>query len=160
VTAINSYVTPSTRYDWGTPDSVFAPLHEEFGFTLDVCASQWNAKCQRYWTADDDALSRPWAMETCWMNPPYGRQIAAWMRKACEEASCPGGQTTVVCLVPARTDTAWWHDYAMRGEVRFIRGRIRFVRPDCKDADAPFPSAIVVFRPHSAEGLSAPGGTE
>ena len=89
-----------------------------------------------------DSLAFPWhgTHLNCWMNPPYGRDIARWIEKAYRE-SLKG--ITVVCLVPARTDTAWWHDYCMKGEIRFVRGRIKFV--GCKN-DAPFPSAIVIFR--------------
>jgi len=77
----------------------------------------------------------------CWMNPPYGRTIGKWMRKA-YESSLTG--STVVCLVPARTDTAWWHDYAIKGEVRFLRGRLKF---GGSANSAPFPNAVVIFRP-------------
>jgi len=127
--------------DWPTDPAAFAKLDERFGgFNLDPCASHENAKCARYFTRDDDGLRQEW-IGRVFMNPPYGRVIGAWMRKAWESS-----QTTaelVVCLVPARTDTAWWHDYAVRGEIEFLRGRLRF--GDMR-ASAPFPSAIVVFR--------------
>jgi len=124
---------------WETPQDTFDALAAEFGpFDLDVCATSENAKCARYYTRDDDGLTQPWD-GVCWMNPPYGREIKAWMRKA-YEASQNGA--TVVCLVPARTDTAWWHDYAMKGQIRFLRGRLKFGgAAKC----APFPSAVVVF---------------
>lgn len=125
---------------WATPQNLFDKLHAEFGFTLDVCASPENAKCDRYFTKEDDGLSQAWT-GTCWMNPPYGREIGHWMKKAAESA---GAGATVVCLVPARTDTAWWHDYAMHGELRFIRGRLKF---GGHKNYAPFPCAVVVFRP-------------
>ncbi len=128
--------------DWGTPQEFFDKLNEEFGFTLDVCASDWNNKCDNYFTKKDDALTQVWA-GVCWMNPPYGRGIGKWLAKAVE--SWQSG-ATVVCLVPARTDTAWWHDYAMQGEITFIRGRLKFVAESGVKADAPFPSAVVVFR--------------
>jgi len=132
----------SSRSDeWETPQDLFDVLAGEFGpFDLDVCATSSNAKCDRYFTPDDDGLAQEWA-GTCWMNPPYGRQIIHWMKKA-YESSLRGA--TVVCLVPARTDTAWWHEYAMQGKVRFIRGRLKFV--GARHA-APFPSAIVIFHP-------------
>lgn len=126
------------RQTWETPKVVFDRLDAEFGFTLDVCATPDNAKCRRYFSPEDDGLSKPWD-GVCWMNPPYGKAIAEWMRKAYEESQI---DATVVCLVPARTDTAWWHEYAMKGEIRFIRGRIRFVGAP---HTAPFPCAIVVF---------------
>lgn len=136
---INPGMMSSTTDLWATPQSVFGPLDDEFGFTLDVCALPENAKCPRFYTPEDDGLSRPWR-GVCWMNPPYGRQIALWMRKAYESAR---EGAVVVCLVPARTDTAWWHDYAAKGEVRFLRGRIKF---GDSSHPAPFPSAVVVFR--------------
>lgn len=127
---------------WSTPQRFFDELNSEFKFTVDVCADRSNAKCLRYWTAEDDGLAVDWSFETAWMNPPYS-DCASWMRKA-YESSKQGA--TVVCLVPVRSDTAWWHDYAMKGEIRFLRGRLRF--GDAK-ANAPFPSAVVVFRPES-----------
>lgn len=133
--------------EWGTPREFFDALHAEFDFTVDVAATAENAKCERYFTPEQDGLAQDWAGERCWMNPPYGRAIKLWMRKAYEE-SLRG--TLVVCLVPARTDTAWWWDYAMNGEIRFIRGRLRFEggsKANPLSHNAPFPVAVVVFRP-------------
>lgn len=128
---------------WATPQSFFDKCVERFGpFGLDVCASADNAKCARYFTAEQDGLAQDWR-GTCWMNPPYGREIGKWMRKA-YESSLSGA--TVVCLVPARTDTAWWHDYAVKGDIEFIRGRLKF---GGSPNSAPFPSALVVFRPQA-----------
>src|SRR4051794_30568294 len=93
---------------WATPQPFFDKLNEEFGFTLDVCATPENAKCTHYFSPQMDGLKQTWR-GVCWMNPPYGRQIGLWMRKA-YESSLSG--TTIVCLVPARTDSAWWHEYA------------------------------------------------
>lgn len=124
--------------DWETPAELFAELNEIFHFDLDACATRENAKCSRYFTKRDDALSKRWT-GTVWMNPPYGREIAAFMRKAYEE-SLSGA--TVVCLVPSRTDTAWWHRYAKQGQIIFLRGRLRF---GAATASAPFASAIVIF---------------
>lgn len=129
----------SEKQDWETPQELFEKLNEEFHFTLDVCALPHNAKCKRFFSPDDDGLSKEWN-GTCWMNPPYGSEIAEWMRKALHEAN---RGVTVVCLVPARTDTEWWHQYAIQGEIRFIRGRLRFRGAT---HTAPFPSAIVIFR--------------
>lgn len=126
--------------DWETPPEVFEPLDAEFHFTLDVCATAENAKCARYFTEEEDGLKQDWD-GVCWMNPPYGREILGWMKKAVEESR---KGATVVCLVPSRTDTRWWHEYAMQAdEIRYVKGRIRFV--GAKDP-APFPSAVVVFR--------------
>lgn len=124
---------------WATPQDFFDKLNDEFAFTLDVCATSENAKCCDYFTKDDDGLIQEW-QGVCWMNPPYGRGIGAWLKKA-YEASTTGA--TVVCLVPARTDTSWWHDYAMRGEIRYVRGRLKF---GGHKNSAPFPCAVVVFR--------------
>ena len=128
---------------WATPQDFFDKLDAEFGFDWDVCATHDNAKCRQYFTKIQNGLRQPWT-GICWMNPPYGREIGKWMQKA-YESSLQGA--TVVCLVPARTDTAWWHDYAAKGEVRFIRGRLKF--GDAKNS-APFPSAVVVVRPSIA----------
>ena len=125
---------------WATPQEFFDKYNEKFGFELDVCASPENAKCEKYFTKEDDGLSKSWSMKVCWMNPPYGREIGKWMKKAFESACW--GDAVVVCLVPARTDTAWWHEYAMHGKIEFIRGRLKF--GDAVNS-APFPSAVVIF---------------
>lgn len=125
---------------WATPQDFFDKLNAEFNFDLDVCATPENAKCARYFTEDDDGLAQEWK-GVCWMNPPYGRTIGGWMKKAYETAKQGG---IVVCLVPARTDTAWWHNYAIHGEITFIRGRLKF---GGSKNSAPFPSAVVVFKP-------------
>lgn len=125
---------------WSTPQDLFDRLNAVFGFTLDVCATAENTKCKRFYGPYQDGLQQVWE-GVCWMNPPYGRTIRRWMQKA-YESSARGA--TVVCLIPARTDTAWWHDYAMRGEIEFLRGRLKF---GGHKNSAPFPSAIVVFRP-------------
>ena len=124
---------------WATPMDFFKRYDNLYGFELDVCADDENAKCKKYFTKRDDGLSKDWS-GVCWMNPPYGREIGLWMKKAWE-SSLSGA--TVVCLVPARTDTKWWHDYAMKGEIEFIRGRLKFVNAT---NSAPFPSAVVVYR--------------
>lgn len=129
----------SATAEWATPQDFFGKLNEEFKFTLDVCATKENAKCERFYTKTNDGLSCSWENEVCWMNPPYGREIVKWMKKAYEEA---GNNCTTVCLVPARTDTRWWHEYAIRGEIRFIKGRLKF--GGCKNS-APFPSALIIF---------------
>ena len=125
---------------WATPQDFFDQQNLAYGpFDIDVCADETNAKCPVYFDKSANGLSQNWTGK-CWMNPPYGRDIGKWMRKA-YESSLKGA--TVVCLVPARTDTAWWHDYAMKGAVTFIRGRLKF--GGAKNS-APFPSAVVVFK--------------
>jgi len=129
--------------DWPTQQSYFDLVNAEFGFELDVCASHENAKCKRYFTKEQDGLAQEWS-GTVWCNPPYGRTIKHWVAKGFDSAK---RGATVVLLVPARTDTVWFQDYCLRGEVRFIRGRLKF--GDCKNS-APFPSALVIFRPNAA----------
>jgi phage N-6-adenine-methyltransferase len=124
--------------DWSTPQELFDRLDNEFGFTLDVCATKKSAKCVRYFTAKEDGLRQAWD-GSCWMNPPYGEEIGKWVGKAWNASK---GGTTVVCLVPARVDTGWWWDYCRHGEIRFLRGRLRF---GMSTSAAPFPSAVVVF---------------
>jgi phage N-6-adenine-methyltransferase len=126
---------------WATPKSLFRKLDSEFHFTLDVCAIPDNAKCKDFFTPEQDGLSQFWH-GVCWMNPPYGRTLNKWVQKAWEE-SCRG--CTVVCLLPARTDTRWFHDYIWeKAELRFIKGRLYF---NDGPGRAPFPSMVVVFRP-------------
>lgn len=132
---------------WATPQAFFDKYDEKFNFELDVCANAENAKCKHYFTEEEDGLAQEWT-GVCWMNPPYGREIIHWMKKA-YESSLEGA--TIVCLVPARTDTKWWHEYAMKGQIEFIRGRLKF--GDAKNS-APFPSAVVVFYPPKTESLT------
>ena len=129
---------------WATPQDLFDELNTEFGFTLDVCAEEFNAKCPRFFTPKQDGLAQKWE-GVCWMNPPYGRTVGDWIRKAKESAEDNG--TTVVCLLPARTDTSWWHEciaphLGERVEARFLKGRLKF---GDQENSAPFPSVIVVF---------------
>lgn len=141
---INKVLYSSENEVWETPKDLFDKLDTEFHFDIDVCALPSNAKCTSFFTPDQDGLKQTWK-GVCWMNPPYGRKIGAWMRKALE------AKTTVVCLVPARTDTKWWHEYAMKAsEIRFVKGRLKF--GDSKNS-APFPSAIIVFRKKNNENI-------
>ena len=133
---INNGMFTSETDVWSTPQDFYNKINLEFDFELDVCALPSNAKCVNYFTPEQDGLAQEWTV-TCWCNPPYGREIGKWIKKASE------AKATVVCLVPARTDTAWWHDYAMKAEIRFIRGRLKF--GNSKNS-APFPSAVLVFR--------------
>lgn len=128
----------SSSDQWSTPQDLFDELDREFGFTLDVCATAENAKCKSFYDRERDGLQQAWE-GVCWMNPPYGNEIGDWVRKARESAEAGA---TVVCLVPARTDTGWWWNHCRTGEVRFLRGRLRF---GGGDTGAPFPSAVVVF---------------
>src|SRR5439155_26774834 len=97
----------SATSEWETPQPIFDKLNEEFGFTLDVCATTVNTKCPKFFTKETDGLSQDWSQDTCWMNPPYGREIGKWIKKAYEESQ---RGAVVVCLLPSRTDTKWWHE--------------------------------------------------
>ena len=139
---INQGLFTSLEEKYSTPIELFRGLNKEFNFTLDVCASPENAKCDRFFTLEDNGLLMEWTGETCWMNPPYGRQIIKWVRKAYRESL---NGTMVVCLLPARTDPVWFHDYVLgKAEIRFIRGRLKFSGAKW---NAPFPSMIVIYRP-------------
>ena len=137
---MNTDVMFSSKTDlWETPQEFFDELDLEFHFDLDVCALPENAKCTAYYTPEQDGLSQPW-YGCCWCNPPYGREIGRWVKKAADSAE---GGAMVVMLLPARTDTRWFHDYIYgKAEVRFVRGRLKF--GGCKNS-APFPSMVVIF---------------
>lgn len=137
--ALNVHFSSATDL-WSTPQDLFDRLHARWHFVRDVCANKDNTKCYEYFSEAENGLVQEWT-GVCWMNPPYGRTIGRWMKKAYESAQ---SGATVVCLVPARTDTAWWHDYAIKGQVEFLRGRLKF---GGHKNSAPFPSAIVIFQP-------------
>ena len=140
----------SERQDWATPWDFFKKQESKYGpFDLDVCATPENSKCNKYFTPQDDALSLHW-QGNCWMNPPYGRKIAKWLEHAWRETCLLNNSSQVVCLIPARTDTSWWHDYVIKyaAQIEFIRGRIKF---EGATENAPFPSAVVLFRPVGSE---------
>lgn len=130
---------------WETPPEIFGPLNAEFDFTLDPCATPATAKCSSFFTEEENGLAQPWTGHRVFMNPPYGREVYAWTRKAREEAA---RGALVVGLLPASTDLAWWHDdVAGRAEIRFIRGRVRFLTGGPYRASGFFASVIVVWRP-------------
>ena len=146
----NSMAVMSSSKDmtWPTPKEWFEYLDLEFDFTLDPCCTHETAKCKKHYTPEDDGLSKSWADERVFMNPPYGREIGDWMKKAYGESRNNGA--LVVCFVPARVDTGWWHDYAIKGERRFPKGRVK----NPSGVAWPFPIAIVVFRPFIQTGDS------
>ena len=131
----------SNTDQWATPQEFFDRLNRVFRFETDVCALPENAKCARFFSPEMDGLKQDW-QGVCWMNPPYGREIGKWVEKAFRSAKENGA--TVVCLLPARVDTRWWHDFCAHGEFLFVKGRLMF---GGSDNSAPFPSAVVVFRP-------------
>lgn len=140
-------VFSSATDEWSTPQDTFDALNKEFGLTLDVCATKENAKCPEFYDKTDDGLSRSWRGGRCWMNPPYGREIGKWVEKA-----ATGAASVVVALLPARTDTRWWHEWIQdKAEVRFIKGRLKF---GGHKNSAPFPSAVVIFRPDTTTNLT------
>ena len=145
---MNSELMFSSKTDmWATPQEFFDKLNAVFRFETDVCAVADNAKCGSYYSPDENGLEQEWR-GSCWMNPPYGREITAWVEKAYKSAKKNGA--TVVCLLPARVDTRWWHDYCAKGEVFFVKGRLKF---GGSKNSAPFPSAVVVFRPAVTDAL-------
>ena len=140
----------SRRQDWTTPRDIFDPLNVEFNFTLDAAASPKNALAATFYTKTDDAMARDWGQHVVWLNPPYGDgyRLSDWVAKA-HRASVGGA--TVVMLIPARTNTVWFHDYCLAlAEVRFIKGRPKF-----GDADhgLPQPLCIIIFRPGLKPGV-------
>jgi site-specific DNA-methyltransferase (adenine-specific) len=135
---INNSLYSSEKIEWSTPKHLFDKLNKEFNFTIDVCADKNNAKCSKFYTIQDDGLSRVWS-GIIWMNPPYGRGIDKWIKKAFD-SNC-----ICVCLIPVRSDTRWWHKYVMRAsEIRLLNKRLSFEGSNNK---APFPAAIVIFKP-------------
>ncbi|MCG1347457.1 phage N-6-adenine-methyltransferase [Staphylococcus epidermidis] len=132
----------SKSNEWTTPQHLFDELNREYHFTLDPCATHENAKCEKYFTEKENGLLQDWSDDVVFMNPPYGREIKHWIKKAYEESL---NGATVVCLIPARTDTTYWHDFIFDKafDIRFLKGRLKF--GDSKNS-APFPSAIVVYK--------------
>ena len=128
--------------NWTTPKDLFDKLNSEFHFTLDPAASDENHKCDNYYTVQDDGLKQDWAGHTVFCNPPYCRKTGEWVEKAYIESRKP--KTTVVMLLPSRTDVRWFHDYVLPfGEIRFIKGRLKFGN---SNNSAPFASMIVIFK--------------
>lgn len=137
----DSALTSSKSDEWSTPDDLYQLLNDEFHFTLDPAATKENTKCKKFYTKEDDGLKQDWFGETVFLNCPYS-EIKEWTAKS-ELEGCKHG-TTVVMLIPARTDTKYWHKYVKyASEIRFLKGRLKF--GDSKNS-APFPSAVVVFK--------------
>lgn len=137
----------SEKMDWCTPQAFFDRLDGEFHFVLDAAATKENAKCKRFFTPDDDALAQSWDCGgAVFCNPPYGRTIGRWCKKAWEESRKM--RNPVVMLIPARTDTQYFHEYIYgKAEVRFVRGRLKFEdEKGAVKANAPFPSMVVIWR--------------
>jgi len=128
---------------WETPQKFFDELNSEFNFTLDPCATTETAKCKKFYTKEDDGLSKDWTDEKVFCNPPYGSAIKNWVKKCSEE------KALVVMLIPARTDTKYFHEYIYNKpnvEIRFIKGRLKFGGKQKGSGSAPFPSMLAIFK--------------
>lgn len=138
---VNKVIFSSNSDEWSTPVDIYEELNKEFNFTLDPCSTDYNHKCKKYYTAEDNGLLQNWGGERVFCNPPYS-DISAWVKKAWKEST--KDDTLVVLLIPARTDTRYFHEYIYnRSEIRFIKGRLRFGE---SVNSAPFPSMVVIFR--------------
>ena len=151
--AVQKTMFSSSTGEWSTPQDFFEKLNWRFGpFDLDPCATPCNTKCAKFYTEAEDGLSKNWGGHTVFVNPPYGRGIELWIVKGYQESQKSG--TRVVMLIPARTDTKYWHNYVMKAkEIHFIKGRLKF--GDAKNA-APFPSAVIVFENTSPYAWGTP----
>lgn len=137
---LNDSLYSSEKMDWGTPKKLFDKLNNYFGFTLDPCSSDENKKCEKHYTVHDDGLTKDWSKDIVFMNPPYGRIMSDWIKKAYEE-SLKG--STIVCLVPSRTDVKWFHNYVYgKSDIVFLDKRLEFEGSNNK---APFPSMLVIY---------------
>lgn len=140
----------SNSNEWATPSEFFEALNNKYNFTLDPCSTKENAKCQKFYTKEDDGLSKDWVGEKVFMNPPYSRELPKWIKKAyttIESARERVCETVIVCLIPARTDTRYWHEYIFgkAKEINFIKGRLKFDGGEKGNGSAPFPSAVVIY---------------
>ena len=132
----------SKTNEWETPQELFNRYNEIYHFTLDVCATEENTKCKKFFTKKENGLLQNWSKDICWMNPPYGREISKWIEKAYTE-SLKGA--IVVCLIPSRTDTIYWHNWIFpHAKIEFLKGRLKFSN---SKHPAPFPSAVVIYMP-------------
>lgn len=146
---MDNILLSSKRQDWETPPEFFKKLNSEFNFTLDPCASPETAKCKKYYTIAENGLEQNWSGETVFCNPPYGRELPKWIKKCAEESK----HATVVMLIPARTDTIAFHEYIYnKAEIRFIRGRLKFLVNGIKRDNSTFPTMIVIFRNNTKSG--------
>jgi phage N-6-adenine-methyltransferase len=129
---------------WETPENVFQTMNKEFNFTIDVCALPENSKCKRFFSPIENGLKQSWKNEICWCNPPYGKEVKDWVKKAYLE-SFNGAKT--VLLIPVKSNTNWWHEFIIPfAEVRFVKGRIAFIKDGVQFKEAlPFPLAFVIF---------------
>lgn len=151
-TSMNPHFS-NNHQNWATPWELFRQIDSKYGpCTLDVCAMPETAKCDAFFTPEQDGLRQEWH-GVCWMNPPYGRDISRWLQKVWLEVYTLENAVRAICLLPARTDTKWWHEYVIKATIcEFIRGRVKF---QGAKHNAPFPSAIVVFGGSGQKGFRA-----
>nr|DAU67690.1 MAG TPA: DNA N-6-adenine-methyltransferase [Caudoviricetes sp.] len=141
---MNKVLFSSKKEDWETPKKLFDELDNEFHFTLDPCANEFNHKCDNYYTIDDDGLKQDWNGQTVFVNPPYGKKLYDWVEKCYKESKKPN--TTIVLLIPSRTDTRYFHEFLYKKnnvEIRFLKGRLKFEKAKYP---APFPSLIAIMK--------------
>lgn len=143
---INDGMFTSNKNYWETPQEFFEKLNREFNFGLDAASTSDNAKCERYFTELENGLEQDWRGNV-FCNPPYGREIGDWVKKAHDE-SLVNTNGVIVLLIPARTDTRYWHDYIFNkaSEIRFLKGRLKFELNGASKQPAPFPSAVVIYK--------------
>ena len=142
----NDFLHSSKSSTWQTPDWLFEALNNEFEFTIDVCASSENKKCERFYSESNSCFNYSWEDERCFMNPPYGKDMYRFLQKAYTESK---RNATVVCVLPVRPDSKWWQDFVMKAEIRYFRQRLKFTLDGKRSDVAPFATAIVVFKPLS-----------
>lgn len=144
----------SKETEWETPKELFDKLNKEFNFTLDFCASKENYKCNKYYSKDDDALKQNPINEIIFCNPPYGKQIKLFVKKLYELSK----NNTIVLLIPARTDTMYFHEYIYnKAELRFIKGRLKFGGKQNGSGSAPFPSMLVIYHNNKEASKNSKG---
>lgn len=144
---VNEGLMSSEKNYWETPQDFFEDLNKDYDFSFDLAASKDNSKCENFFCEEDDSLTKPWheLKGNLFLNPPYGRELKKWVKKAYEE-SLKKTDGCIVLLIPARTDTSYWHDFIFgKAQIKFLRGRLKFeLNGEAKDS-APFPSAIVIY---------------
>lgn len=141
------YMPQAKTVEWETPQELFDKLDAEFSFTLDPAATDENAKCEKHYTIETDGLEQNWAGERVFLNPPYGRELNKWVKKCYDEIYSLGPPQIIVALLPARTDTKWFHNWVYHyTEIRFLKGRVKYENGSDIPNSAPFPSMIVIWK--------------
>ena len=143
---MNKGLFTSNTDQWATPQWFYDELNKEFNFNLDPCADEHNHKCEKYFNKEQNGLAQDWNGYRVFCNPPHGREIGKWVKKAHDTNR--DSNSLIVMLLPARTDTKWFHDYIYgKAEIRFLRGRLKFEDENGAAMNpAPFPSMVVIYR--------------